>query len=131
MMLWATPVLQKIISSLMKCTTQPVLFPVLVTPLITDIVATSSSVFARWEWMGETTIGYEVRKPTGDEHGKQYTTRCTPDFLVLSILPQVVLGDVVGSFAVVEGQLADRAEIGLLGSGGQAMQLHVFEHALA
>jgi hypothetical protein len=32
------------------------------------------SVFARWEWMGETTIGYKVSKPTGDDHGKQYSS---------------------------------------------------------
>src|SRR5262245_54095551 len=47
------------------------------------------------------------------------------------ILAQFVFGDLIGWFAEMEGQLANRDKVGLLGSVGQAMQLHVFEHALA
>ena len=49
-----------------------VLFPVLDTSGLTDIVAPRRPIFARWERMHGAPIGYEVRKLRGDDHGKQY-----------------------------------------------------------
>ena len=46
------------------------------------------------------------------------------------IATEFILGDEGGGFAVVLGELLDGEEIAGLGFGGQAAQLHVFEHAL-
>ena len=47
------------------------------------------------------------------------------------IPPELLLGDSVGRLAVVDGELLHRAEVGLLGAGGQATQLHGLRHPLA
>jgi hypothetical protein len=47
------------------------------------------------------------------------------------ILAQVLLRELVGRFARMLGELPHRAEIGLLGSGGQAAQLLVLDHPTA
>ena len=49
-----------------------VLFPVLGTSQLTDIVSNKVDIFARWERMRGTHQRYEVSKPGGDDHGKQY-----------------------------------------------------------
>jgi hypothetical protein len=46
-------------------------------------------------------------------------------------LAQLFLGDQVGGAMKVGCQLLHGGEVGLLGSSGQATQLHVFKHALA
>ena len=50
---------------------------------------------------------------------------------VEEILAEFLLGDPVGRFVVVFRQLADGAQVGLLGFLGHAAELHVFEHALS
>jgi len=46
-------------------------------------------------------------------------------------LAKVLIGGQVGRLTSEHGQLLDVAQIGLLGSGCQAAQLHVLSHALA
>ena len=50
-----------------------VLFTVLGTSQLIDIVSNSYDIFARWERMCGTYLRHEVSKSGGDEHGKQYT----------------------------------------------------------
>jgi hypothetical protein len=46
-------------------------------------------------------------------------------------LAKVLVGDQVGRLAAEHRQLLDVAQVGLLGSGRQAAQLHILGHALA
>ncbi len=47
------------------------------------------------------------------------------------VLAEVLVGDPVRRFVDVFGQLADGADVGLLGPGREPSQRHVLEHALA
>ena len=47
------------------------------------------------------------------------------------IVPQFVLGDLVGRLAIVGGELLDSEEVDGLGFGREATELHVVLHALA
>jgi len=53
-----------------------VLFPVLGTSQLSDIVSNKYDIFARWERMCGTHVRHEVSKPGGDEHG-------SPDLLLI------------------------------------------------
>jgi hypothetical protein len=46
-------------------------------------------------------------------------------------LAKLLVGDQVGRLAGEHGELLDVAQLGLLGSGSQAAQLHVLSHALS
>ena len=47
------------------------------------------------------------------------------------VLPQLLVRHEVRRFAEVRGQLADGADVGLLGARRERAELHVLEHALA
>jgi hypothetical protein len=44
---------------------------------------------------------------------------------------QFLLTELIGPYCVVDYELANRLDIGLLGPAGQATQLHVLDEALA
>jgi hypothetical protein len=78
-----------------------VLFPVLSTSRLTNLVTCEHSVFARWERMYEAGAGHEDGKLAGAEHGKQYTS--CQEWQDLTLLP-------ISLPAAVEHQRAQRCE---------------------
>ncbi len=48
---------------------------------------------------------------------------------VEKVLTQFFVGDVLGGFAIVLGQLLHSMHVGFLGLFGQAAQLHVLDHS--
>ena len=81
------------------------------------------------ERLAERVLDEELDAAQGDRDGGPRAVLDRRE--VQEVLPQLLVGHEVGRFVEVRGQLADGADVGLLGPRRERAELHVLEHALA